>query len=164
MTQHTYSYNNRHLMRDGRPWLPSMGEIHYSRCRPEDWRQSIRLMKAGGVDIAASYIFWNHHEAEEGVFDFTGCRDLGRFLDLCDEEDMPVWLRIGPWCHGEARHGGFPDWLLASGCAVRSDDPAYLACAASGRRCTSRSSGISVGASSVSSMRMKWSGPLANTC
>lgn len=127
MTHHTYAYNPLHLIRDGRPWLPSMGEIHYSRCRPEDWRQSIRLMKAGGVDIAASYVFWNHHEAEEEVFDFTGCRDLGRFLDICDEEDMPVWLRIGPWCHGEARHGGFPDWLLASGCNLRTDDPAYLA-------------------------------------
>ena len=123
---HSYSYNHQHLIRDGRPWLPAMGEIHYSRCRPESWRESIRLMKAGGIEIAASYIFWNHHEAEDGCFDFTGCRDLGRFLDICDEEDMPVWLRIGPWCHGEARHGGFPDWLFATGCAVRSNDPAYM--------------------------------------
>ena len=127
MQAHTYSYNHQYLTRDGRPWLPSMGEIHYSRCRPESWRESIRLMKAGGIEIAASYIFWNHHEATEGCFDFTGCRDIGHFLDICDEENMPVWLRIGPWCHGEARHGGFPDWLLASGCAVRSNDPAYMA-------------------------------------
>lgn len=25
---------------------------------------------------------------------------------------MKVWLRIGPWAHGECRNGGFPDWLV----------------------------------------------------
>ncbi len=126
--QHTYSYNSKHLLRDGKPWLPSMGEIHYARCQPDTWRESVRLMKAGGVDIIASYIFWIHHEPVEGQFDFTGCRDLGRFLDICEEEEMPVWLRIGPWCHGECRYGGFPEWLQNSGYGLRSNDPAYMAC------------------------------------
>jgi hypothetical protein len=39
---------------------------------------------------------------------------------------MPVWLRIGPWAHGECRNGGFPDWLLKKGIALRTDDPVYL--------------------------------------
>ena len=111
MQAHTYSYNHQHLLRDGHPWFPVMGEIHYARCQPDTWRESIRLMKAGGVDIIATYIFWIHHEPVEGQFDFTGCRDLGRFLDICEDEGMPVWLRIGPWCHGECRYGGFPAWL-----------------------------------------------------
>lgn len=126
MQTHNYSYNRQHLIRDGKPWLPSMGEIHYSRCRAESWRDSIRLMKAGGIDIAASYVFWIHHEPEQGVFDFTGCRDIGRFLDICDEEEMPVFLRIGPWCHGEARNGGFPDWLMTVP-GLRSNHPDYMA-------------------------------------
>ena len=70
---------------------------------------------------------WIHHEEEEGVFDFTGQRNLHRFLELCEKWQMHVWLRIGPWAHGEARNGGFPDWLLKKGYKLRSDDPDYLA-------------------------------------
>lgn len=128
MTQHGYSYNHQYLLRDGKPWLPAMGEMQYSRCQPADWRESIRLMKAGGLDIVATYVFWNHHEAEEGRFDFTGCRDIGQFLDICAEEDMPVFLRFGPWCHGESRHGGFPEWLVSAGFPLRDNHPAYMAC------------------------------------
>ena len=126
MNKHDYSYNNMHLIRDGKPWQPAMGEMHFSRCRREDWRKSIKLMKAGGIDIVSTYIFWNHHEAEAGKFDFTGCRDIRHFLDICAEEDMLVWLRIGPWSHGEAKHGGFPDWLLKEVKKPRSNDPDYM--------------------------------------
>ena len=79
------------------------------------------------MDIIATYVFWIHHEEEEGVFDFTGQRNLHRFLELCEKWQMHVWLRIGPWAHGEARNGGFPDWLLKKGYKLRSDDPNYLA-------------------------------------
>lgn len=39
---------------------------------------------------------------------------------------MFVVLRIGPWAHGECRHGGFPDWLLDKGLKLRTNDPAYM--------------------------------------
>jgi hypothetical protein len=40
---------------------------------------------------------------------------------------MPVWLRVGPWSHGECRNGGFPDWLVKRrDIRLRSNDPAYL--------------------------------------
>ncbi len=124
---HTYAAGSRYLLRDGKPWIPCMGEIHYARCQAAYWRESIRLMKAGGIDIIATYVFWIHHEPEEGRFDFSGARDIGRFLDICDEEDMPVCLRIGPWCHGECRHGGFPDWLQYGVEGLRSNHPDYMA-------------------------------------
>ena len=44
MSKHTYSYNTQHLLRDNRPWLPAMGEFHYSRYPDADWRDSIRLI------------------------------------------------------------------------------------------------------------------------
>jgi len=126
MTGHTYSYNNQCLLRDGKPWMPAMGEMHYSRCRAENWRRSIKLMKAGGIDIVASYTIWNHIEAENGKFNFTGNRDIKRFLDICSEEDMLVWLRIGPWIHGEVHNGGFPDWLLKETPNARTNDEVYM--------------------------------------
>ena len=63
----------------------------------------------------------------KGEWDFTGCRDLRGFLDVCGKTGMQVWLRIGPWAHGECRNGGFPDWLVKE-CTdrLRSNDPVYL--------------------------------------
>ena len=114
------------ILRDGKPYIYRMGELHYSRVPSCDWERELRRMKNGGIDIAASYVFWNHHEREEGVFDFTGNRDIRRFIDCCERVSLPFFLRIGPWAHGEARYGGFPDWLMGKGLSLRSEDPAYL--------------------------------------
>ncbi len=124
--QQDFTWNQLHLIRDGKPWLPTMGEFHYSRYPREEWRGEIRKMKACGVDIVATYVFWIHHEEEEGLFDFSGRRDVGEFLRICGEEGVYVWFRIGPWCHGECRHGGFPEWLMKKAHPIRCNDPQYL--------------------------------------
>ncbi len=124
-----YGYESRCLLRDGRPWFPVMGEMHYSRYREALWEESLRKMKAGGVEIVSAYVIWIHHEEEEGVFDFTGCRNLKGFLEACRKVGILVFLRLGPWVHGEVRNGGFPDWVREKGkggVMLRSDDPAYL--------------------------------------
>jgi len=36
-----------------------------------------------------------------------------------------VWIRIGPWDHGESRNGGLPDWLIQKS-PTRQNDPVYL--------------------------------------
>lgn len=122
-----YAWNGAHLTRGGAPWLPVMGEMHYARCPRREWRRELQKMKACGVDIVSTYVFWRHHEREEGVFDFSDRLDVGTFIALCGELSLPVWLRIGPWCHGECRHGGFPDWLQDKGIPLRCDDARYLA-------------------------------------
>ena len=37
------------------------------------------------------------------------------------------WSSVWPWCHGEARNGGLPDWVLDACADTRCDDPDYLA-------------------------------------
>lgn len=127
----TLAVNNRCIERDGRPWMPVMGEFHYSRCPADEWADELHRMRAGGVDIVASYVFWNHHEAVEGRFDWSGQRDLGRFAQLARAAGLMFYLRPGPWVHAESRNGGLPDWLQARGdageIALRSNDSAYLA-------------------------------------
>ena len=120
------SYNKNCLLKDGRPWFPFMGEFHFSRYPASCWEQEIRKMKAGGVNIISTYIFWIHHEETEGSFDFSGQRNLRHFLELCQKWDMPVFLRPGPWVHAETRNGGFPDWLMQKGWELRTDDQRYL--------------------------------------
>ena len=99
------------LIIDGRRVCPVMGEIHYSRLPQNEWRQEVRKMKQGGVTIIATYVFWNHIEEQQGVFRWDGQRSLRQFLEVCKAEEMPVVLRIGPFCHGEVRCGGIPDWM-----------------------------------------------------
>jgi len=117
-----------YLVRGGRPWFPIAGELHYSRYPRQYWNESLLKMKAGGIGVISTYVFWIHHEEIEGRFDWSGSRDLRHFLQLCARWQLPVLLRIGPWSHGECRNGGFPDWLMARRFVLRSNDEGYLAC------------------------------------
>lgn len=103
--------DDRGFLMNGKHIIPVMGEIHFSRIQPQHWRREIQKMKAGGITIAATYIFWNHHEAEEGIWNWSGKRNLRAFLQTCKEEQMNVVLRLGPFCHGEVYLGGMPLWL-----------------------------------------------------
>jgi len=123
----TLGSNNRYLTKNGKPWYPIMGEFHFSRYPAQLWEESLRKMRAGGIGIVATYVFWIHHEEEKGKWDFSGQRDLRRFVTLCRQMNLLFFLRIGPWAHGECRNGGFPDWLQNDKTIKhRSDDPAYL--------------------------------------
>ena len=119
---------DRHsLIMGGRRVVAVMGEIHYSRLPESEWAAEVHKMKEGGVTIISNYVFWNHVEEHQGVFDWSGQRNLRRFIEICQREGLPVCLRIGPFCHGEARNGGIPDWVVNSGCKLRSEDPQFLA-------------------------------------
>lgn len=122
----TLGLNAEYLTLNGRPWLPVMGEIHYSRVPASEWETEILKMKSAGVQIISAYVIWIHHEEIEGQWDWSGQRDLRRFVQLCAKHGMYVVPRIGPWSHAEVRNGGFPDWLLAKTNQTRSNDPTYL--------------------------------------
>ena len=114
------------LIVDGRRVCPVMGEIHYSRLPQNEWQAEVRKMKEGGVTIIATYVFWNHIEEQEGIFRWDGQRNLRRFLEICKQEEMPVVLRLGPFCHGEVRNGGIPDWMFQKGCKLREQNSVFL--------------------------------------
>lgn len=110
-----------------RRWIPAMGEMHFSRVPPEMWPEALRAMHAGGMDIVSTYIFWIHHEEEKGIWNWDWRRHLRHFLETCKAVGIYVILRLGPWCHGEVRNGGLPDWLVADkSIHIRTDDPKYL--------------------------------------
>lgn len=114
------------LIIDGKPVLPVMGEFHYARYPEKEWRRELLKMKAGGVNIIATYVFWIHHEEQEGVYDWSGCRNLRAFVEACKSVGLPIVLRLGPWCHGEVRNGGFPEWLLKRQLKLRTSDAIYM--------------------------------------
>ena len=137
----TVTWDRHSLIIDGRRVCPVMGEIHYSRVPAAEWEAEVRKMKEGGVTIIATYVFWSHVEEQEGIFRWDGQRSLRQFLEVCKQEEMPVVLRLGPFCHGEVRNGGIPDWMFgtppltpplggegseAKPIKLRSEDPRFL--------------------------------------
>lgn len=103
-----YGVNTLYFTKDGKPFLPAAGELHFSRLPHESWRRELLKMKDCGLNMVSTYVFWNFHEEEKGKFDFSGDNDIAKFLGICRDIDMPCILRIGPWDHGEVVRGGFP--------------------------------------------------------
>ena len=127
----TLAMDTLSLRINGAPILPVAGEMHPSRVPAASWRSDLLRMRAGGLTVVSAYVFWLHVEEIQGAADWSGNRNLTQFLLLAREVGLMVALRAGPWCHGEARNGGIPDWVLAAckagGFGCRTDAPAFLA-------------------------------------
>lgn len=116
----------KYFTKNGKPWYPVMGEMHYVRIPESDWEDEIIKMKLSGIDIIATYVFWIYHEEKQNEFDWEGIRSLKKFASLCTKHDIYLFLRVGPWCHGEVRNGGLPDWIMNLEGGIRRNNPAYL--------------------------------------
>lgn len=117
---------SRYFTRNGKPWIGVMGEFHFSRYSRENWHRELAKMKAGGITIVSTYLFWIYHEEIEGKMDFGGDNDIRAFIEECKDVGLDVVIRIGPWAHGECRNGGFPDWLLKKDYKLRDNNEEYL--------------------------------------
>ncbi len=105
------TYDHQSFSIDGRRiWLVSAA-IHYPRTPHQLWRKRIRAAKQAGCNCIETYVFWNVHETEPGVFDFAGDRDLRAFIKIVGEEGMFCYLRPGPYICAEWDFGGLPAWL-----------------------------------------------------
>ena len=118
---------SRYFTRNGKPWIGVMGEFHFSRYGRENWHRELAEMKAGGITIVSTYLFWIYHEEIEGKMDFGGDNDIRAFIKECKDVGLDVVIRIGPWAHGECRNGAFPDWLLKKDYKLRDNNEEYLA-------------------------------------
>ncbi len=117
---------SRYFTRGGVPFIGVVGEYHFSRGRRADWYRELCKMRAGGVTVVSTYMFWIYHEEVEGEFDFGGDLDVKQFVLDAGRAGLEVILRIGPWCHGECRNGGFPDWLLSEPYRLRDNNDGYM--------------------------------------
>lgn len=124
----TFEIKDGHFYRNGKETHIYSGEMHYSRIPHEYWRHRLRMMKAMGLNTVATYVFWNFHESEPGVWDFSGDRNLAEYIRIAGEEGMMVILRPGPYVCAEWEFGGYPWWLQnIEGMEVRRDNEAFLA-------------------------------------
>lgn len=120
------SFTNYYMCKNEKPYFGISGEFHFSRMEDNRWEDEIIKMKMCGINTIATYVFWIHHEEEEGVWDFTGRRNLRKFILLCKKHGLYVILRVGPFDHGEVRNGGLPDWLYGKPFEVRQLNDGFL--------------------------------------
>ncbi len=110
---HRFELGKQAFLLDGKPFQIRSGEMHPIRIPAEYWRHRIRMARAMGLNTISLYVMWNALESEPGVFDLTSDnRDFVRFIKLCAEEGMWVYLRPGPYCCAEWDYGGLPPYLL----------------------------------------------------
>ncbi|MCL2541793.1 MAG: beta-galactosidase [Nocardioidaceae bacterium] len=104
------------------------GAIHYFRVHPDLWHDRLERLAAMGLNTVETYVAWNFHSPGPGAYDFTGWRDVARFVTSAQEVGLNVILRPGPYICAEWEFGGLPAWLLRTpGIRLRCSDPAYLA-------------------------------------
>jgi len=124
------SYDARSLMIDGKRQVIWSAEFHPFRLpSPDLWRDILQKLKASGFNTVAIYFDWGYHSPKQGVYDFTGVRDVERVLQMAEEEGLYVMTRAGPYVNAELSRGGFPGWLVNQRGRARTDDPAYMAAA-----------------------------------
>lgn len=126
--KHTFAFGADEFLLDGKPFQIISGEVHPARIPEEYWRHRIQMAKAMGCNTISAYLFWNHHESREGIYDFrTGNRDIARFIATAAEEGMWVIIRPGPYVCAEWEFGGLPPYLLRHPeIKVRCMDPIYM--------------------------------------
>ncbi len=78
------------LVRDGVPHRMLSGSVHYFRVHPDLWEDRLLRLRAMGLNTVDTYVPWNWHEAARGTFDFTGWRDVERFVRLAGDLGLDV--------------------------------------------------------------------------
>ncbi|MCD4849414.1 beta-galactosidase [Arthrobacter sp. AK01] len=127
-----FAIGDQDFLLDDQPFRILSGAIHYFRVHPDLWADRIHKARLMGLNTIETYVPWNEHSPEPGVFLADGGLDLGRFLDLVAASGMHAIVRPGPYICAEWDNGGLPAWLFTDPTVgVRSSEPGYLAAVSS---------------------------------
>ena len=123
----TFEAGKGAFMLNGEPFVVKAAEIHYPRIPQQYWEHRIKMCKALGMNTICIYIFWNIHEQQEGVFDWSGNNNVAEFCRLAQKNGMYVIVRPGPYVCAEWEMGGLPWWLLKKkDIKLREQDPYFM--------------------------------------
>ncbi|TCO36047.1 beta-galactosidase [Kribbella steppae] len=113
---------------DGKPFRILSGALHYFRMHPDTWADRIEKARLMGLNTIETYVPWNAHSPQPGVFDTTGMLDLERFLREIADAGLYAIVRPGPYICAEWDNGGLPAWLFRTpGMGVRRYEPQFMA-------------------------------------
>ena len=124
---HTVTFDKYSLLLDDRRLVLWSGEFHPFRLpSPSLWTDVLQKMRSNGYNAVSIYVNWSYHSCAPGQYDFTGVRNLGRFLAVAAQVGIFVTVRPGPYINAEVDAGGFPGWLTATTGTARTNNSTYL--------------------------------------
>ena len=116
MKKETFTIRDNQFYLNGKETFLNSGEIHYFRIKREHWDTHLAAAREAGLMAVSSYVPWDWHEPQEGVFDFDGSttaeRDLKGWLQKCKDHGLKSIVKPGPYILAEYRGAGLPDWFL----------------------------------------------------
>lgn len=118
------NYDDNCFMKDDESFRYVSGSMHYFRIPSIYWRDRLLKAKALGVNTIQTYVAWNIHEVSERVYEFSGDKNLLKFIDIADELGLLVILRPGPYIDAEWESGGIPWWVGTL--KMRTSDPTFM--------------------------------------
>ena len=115
------------FIKDGKKIKIISGAVHYFRNMKDTWSDIFKKMKAMGLNCVETYLAWNMHEKQVGVFDFSGNLDIRQFVKDAEKEGLMVIVRPGPYICAEWEFGGLP-WYLQTmdDMEIRCSNPTYM--------------------------------------
>ncbi|SIO85216.1 glycoside hydrolase family 35 protein [Nocardiopsis sp. JB363] len=123
----TLTYRDGGFRRNGSPHQIFAGSMHYFRVHPDQWRDRLLRLVDLGLNTVDTYVAWNFHQPRpDEAPDFTGWRDLRRFLETAAEVGLDAIVRPGPYICAEWTNGGLPTWLTAGHTSLRTADSRFL--------------------------------------
>lgn len=122
-----FEIRDGHFLLNGKPFTIYSGEMHYPRVPSAYWKHRLEMMKAMGLNTVTTYVFWNYHEEAPGKWNFSGEKDLQKFIKTAQETGLYVIIRPGPYVCAEWEFGGYPWWLQKNKeLEIRRDNKAFL--------------------------------------
>ncbi|MCD9618563.1 glycoside hydrolase family 35 protein [Chryseobacterium gleum] len=122
-----FEIRDGYFLLNGKPFTIHSGEMHYPRVPSAYWKHRLEMMKAMGLNTVTTYVFWNYHEEAPGKWNFSGEKDLQKFIKTAQETGLYVIIRPGPYVCAEWEFGGYPWWLQKNKeLEIRRDNKAFL--------------------------------------
>lgn len=119
-------YDARGFIINGKRVFVVSAGLEYARIPHQLWADRLLRLKRDGFNCIEIYTFWNFHEPQDGVFDFSGDHDLDAFLKLVKSFNMYAVVRVGPYYCAEWDSGGYPIWLrFKEGLSVREPNVVF---------------------------------------
>ncbi len=95
-------------LHDGRVLTVMSAAVHSWRHDPEDWPRILDTLVQLGFTAVDTYVPWSVHDRGRGAADFSGSRDVARFLRLAGDRGLHAVVRPGPNIGAELLDGGIP--------------------------------------------------------
>ncbi|TLS53838.1 hypothetical protein FE782_00305 [Paenibacillus antri] len=127
LTSSSVALSSTAIRIDGESKIVLCASLFYFRIPSELWQERLQQIKSCGYTCIDVYFPWNFHELAEGAWDFSGERDVEKFLRLAADAGLQIVARPGPYICSEWDGGALPAYLYPmEDVKLRDNNPGFL--------------------------------------